>query len=139
MPQSASHSAAVLDPRWRYLASACLVLLILVCLAWETWLAPIRPGGSWLVLKVVPLLLPLRGVLRGSLYTYQWAAMLMLLYVMEGAVRGMTDPDPLSAALGWAELTLALVFFVAAVCYVRPAKRASRHAARSQRPPGQAG
>ena len=28
-----------------------LVVLIFLCLAWELWLAPLRTGGSWLVLK----------------------------------------------------------------------------------------
>ena len=35
---------------------ASLLLLIALCIAWETVLAPLRPGGSWLVLKVLPLL-----------------------------------------------------------------------------------
>src|SRR5690554_3319940 len=94
------------EPRWRRLAIVSLLALIVLCLTWELWLAPLRPGGSWLVLKVVPLLLPLRGILRGRLYTFQWAAMLSLLYVLEGAVRGMTDPNPTSAILGWLELLL---------------------------------
>lgn len=131
-PASSQASPSTLpspDPRWKRVAVVSLLALIVLCLSWELWLAPLRPGGSWLVLKVVPLLLPLRGVLRGRLYTYQWAAMLSLLYVMEGAVRGMTDPGSASAILGWLELVLAGVFFVAAVAYVRPAKKASRHLA----------
>lgn len=125
---TAATAAAPSDPRWRWVASVSLLLLIALCLVWEMWLAPLRPGGSWLVLKVVPLLLPLRGVLKGSIYTFQWASMLSLLYVLEGAVRGMTDPDWVSASLGWAELALASLFFVAAVAYLRPAKKAAKAA-----------
>jgi len=88
------------------------------------------------VLKVVPLLLPLRGVLRGSLYTFQWASMLSLLYVMEGAVRVVSDPSPVSRTLAGIELALAGAFFVAAVIYVRPAKRAAKAAARQAGPQG---
>ena len=44
-------------------ACAAWIGLILLGLAWELYLAPLRPGGSWLVLKVVPLLLPLMGLL----------------------------------------------------------------------------
>ena len=117
---------ARLNDNWRLGASAALVGLILVCLAWETVVAPLRPGGSWMVLKAVPLLLPLRGILRGRLYTYQWAAMLALLYVMEGAVRATSDTVAASALMGWLELLLAGVFFVCAVAYVRPAKRAAK-------------
>ncbi len=115
-----------LDPNLRRLATASLLALIVLCLAWETFLAPLRPGGSWLLLKAVPLAFPLRGVIRGDVYTYQWASMLSLLYLMEGVVRAMSDPAPLSAGLGALEAALAAVFFLAAIFYVRPAKRAAR-------------
>lgn len=121
---------AELNPNLRRLASVTLVGLIVLCVLWETVLAPIKPGGSWLFLKAVPLLFPLRGVLRGNIYTYQWAAMLVLLYVMEGVVRAMSDPAPLSASLAGIEIALSVVFFIAAICYVRPAKRAARARAR---------
>ncbi|GAB3123757.1 DUF2069 domain-containing protein [Bordetella tumbae] len=120
-----------LNPNLRRLASAALLALIVLCVAWETVLAPIRPGGSWLFLKALPLAFPLRGVLRGNLYTYQWASMLALLYLMEGVVRAMSDPAPMSAALAGLEIALSLVFFIAAILYVRPAKRAARARARA--------
>ena len=53
-------------------ASVSLIALIFLCLTWELWLAPLRPGGSWLVLKLLPLLAALMGVLRGRRYTLQW-------------------------------------------------------------------
>ena len=68
-----------------------LVALIFLCLAWELWLAPLRTGGSWLVLKTLPLLLPLMGILKGRRYTYQWAPMLILAYFTEGVVRAWSD------------------------------------------------
>jgi len=107
-------------------AVASLVALIVLGLVWELWLAPLRPGGSWMVLKILPLFAPLRGVLRASLYTLQWAAMLILLYVMEGVVRAWSDPLPLSAWLGGIEALFALVFYLCAIFYVRPAKQASK-------------
>ncbi len=79
-----------------------------------------------MLLKALPLALPLGGIVRGDLYTYQWASMLSLLYIMEGAVRVMSDLAPVSAALAGLELALALVFFVSAIMYVWPAKRAAR-------------
>lgn len=117
---------AELNPKLRGLAVASLLALIVLCLLWEIWLAPLRPGGSLLFLKALPLAFPLRGILRGNLYTYQWASMLSLLYLMEGVVRAMSDPAPLSAALGALEAVLAGVFFLAAIFYVRPAKQAAR-------------
>jgi len=108
-------------------ASIAWIALIALSVAWEWWLAPLRPGGSTLVLKVVPLLLALQGVVRRSVYTLQWASMLVLLYLAEGIVRGMTDRG-LSATLGWLEAILATVFFVCALSYVAPFKRAAKRA-----------
>lgn len=105
---------------------AALLALMLACVLWETVLAPVRPGGSWLFLKALPLVFPLKGILRGNLYTYQWASMLVLLYAMEGAVRVVSDPNPVSAILAGVELALSLVFFCCALLYVRPAKQAAR-------------
>lgn len=99
-------------------AVASLVALIFLCLAWELWLAPIRPGGSLLALKTLPLLIPLFGVLRGNRYTFQWSSMFILLYFTEGVVRGWGDRPP-SQQLALAEVALTLVFFAAVVAYAR--------------------
>jgi uncharacterized membrane protein len=99
-------------------ASATLVALIFLCVAWELFLAPLKPGGSWLVLKVVPLLFPLFGVLRGRRYTFQWSTLLIWLYFTEGVVRAWSDRG-LSARLGAVEIALALAYFVSAVAFVR--------------------
>jgi uncharacterized membrane protein len=97
---------------------ACLSLLALIflSLAWELWLAPLRPGGSWLVLKTLPLLFPLLGILRGRRYTYQWASMLILAYFAEGVMRAF-DAGGRTTALASAEILLTLAFFFCAVYY----------------------
>jgi len=115
-----------LNPRLRLLASVSLFALIVLCVAWETVVAPVRPGGSWMLLKALPLAFPLRGIVRGNLYTYQWSSMLSLLYLMEGVVRAMSDPAPLSVLMAWGEILLSTTFFLSAIFYVRPAKRAAR-------------
>lgn len=99
-------------------ASAVLVALIFLCVAWELWLAPLRAGGSWLVLKVLPLLAALFGTLRGRRYTYQWSSLLSLLYIAEGTVRATTDAQP-SAALAWAEVALAGTWFGLCLMFAR--------------------
>jgi uncharacterized membrane protein len=109
-------------------ASISLIALIILCLAWELRLAPVRPGGSLLALKALPLLLPLRGVLKGHLYTLQWAAMLILLYFMEGVVRVWSDPAPASVLMASLEIVLSLVFYCCAIFYLRPAKQAAKRA-----------
>jgi uncharacterized membrane protein len=111
-------------------ASASLVALIVLGVAWEMWLAPLRPGGSWLVIKVLPLLMPLFGILRGRRYTHQWASMLSLAYMMEGIVRATTETG-VSQLLAVLEVTLSMLFFGAAVFYARltsPTSPAARSA-----------
>lgn len=107
---------------WRW-SIAAWVALIVLSLAWELAIAPLAPGGSWLALKVVPLLLPLRSMLRGSPYGMQVAVLLVLLYMLEAGAR-ILDPSPVRwlAAL---ELALSLAFFAAAVVYLRPFKHAA--------------
>ncbi|MDR1463068.1 MAG: DUF2069 domain-containing protein, partial [Azoarcus sp.] len=70
-----------MSPRsWSWLARAVLLALIVLCVLWEGWLAPLRPGGSWMTLKALPLLCAVPGVLRGRRYTSQWLSMVSLLY-----------------------------------------------------------
>jgi uncharacterized membrane protein len=110
--------AAARLARLNMLAAGSLLLLIALCLAWELWLAPLRPGGSWLVLKAVLLLLPLFGILRGRRYTYQWSSMFILLYLTEGLVRATADRPPVSW-LAWGEVALSAIFFASVVAYAR--------------------
>ena len=115
-----------MSPRTAHLtACTSLIALILLCLAWELRLAPVQPGGSWLVLKCVPLLAPLRGILAGRRYTYQWATMFILLYLCEGVVRTSTDQG-LSQWLAAAETLLATLFFWAAIRYVRGTRQTTK-------------
>ena len=103
-------------------ACACLIALILLCLAWELAWAPLKPGGSWLVLKVLPLLAPLFGVLRAKRYTLQWSTLLIWLYAAEGAARAWTD-EGRSAQLAMVELALSLGYFAAVVAFLRASRR----------------
>lgn len=102
----------------RNLASSSLIGLIALGVTWELWLAPLHPGGSWLVLKVLPLLLPLFGILHGKVYTYRWSTLLIWLYFTEGTVRAWSDSGD-SATLALLEVALSLVFFLATAWYAR--------------------
>jgi uncharacterized membrane protein len=104
------------------IAVSSLIALIFLGLAWELALAPLRPGGSLLALKILPLLAPLFGILRGRVYTYQWTSMLVLAYLAEGAVRAWSDRG-LSAQLALMEAIIALTGFCAFIVYVRCARR----------------
>jgi uncharacterized membrane protein len=102
----------------RIVAGVSLVALIALCLLWELWLAPLRPGGSLVALKALPLTFPLRGILAGRRYTYQWSSMLILAYFAEGVTRAWAEHGA-SRALAVSEVVLSLAFFVAAVSYAR--------------------
>jgi uncharacterized membrane protein len=102
----------------RMAAVAALGALIALSLAWELWLAPLRPGGSWLALKALPLALPLGGILKGRRHTYQWSSMLILAYLAEGATRAWSESG-LSQQLAFAEAGLSVIFFAAAVGFAR--------------------
>jgi uncharacterized membrane protein len=102
----------------RWLATASLTGLIALGLAWEMWLAPIRPGGSLLALKVLPLVLPLAGVLKNRMYTYRWLSLFVWIYFTEGVVRAWSDKPP-GNYLAMVEIGLCLLLFVACALHVR--------------------
>lgn len=127
-PQSPTPAAASRSARLLHLtALTSLLALIVLGLAWELWLAPLRPGGSWLALKVVPLLFAVRGLIRRNIYTLQWTSMLILLYFTEGIVRATSDRGP-SANLGWIEVVLTVSYFASVVAWLRPYKKAAKAA-----------
>jgi uncharacterized membrane protein len=112
----------------RWLAVGSLLGLIVLGLAWELWLAPLRPGGSWLVLKVLPLCVPLAGLLKNRLYTYRWMSLLVWLYFTEGVVRAYAEAAP-SAYLAMLQIALCLCLFVACAWHVRLRLGAARRPA----------
>ncbi len=111
----------------RKLAVASLLGLIVLGLAWELWLAPLRPGGSWLALKVLPLCLPLAGLLKNRMYTYRWLSLLLWLYFTEGVVRATSEPAP-GAWLAGLEVLLSLALFAACVMHIRLRQKAAQAA-----------
>ncbi len=106
------------------LSSACLIALIFLCLAWEGWLAPLRPGGSWLILKGAFLLLPLFGILRGKRYTYKWLSLFIQFYLLEGLTRATSDQG-ISQWLAIGETLLATTLFVSCILFVRSTRIAA--------------
>ena len=102
----------------RALAVGSLVGLVLLSLAWELWLAPLRPGGSWLVLKALPLCIPLAGLLKNRMYTYRWVSLVVWLYFAEGVIRLQGDAWP-SNAFAAVEILLCLMLFTASALHVR--------------------
>ena len=102
----------------RVVAVGSLLGLILLGLAWELYLAPLRPGGSWLALKVMPLCIPLAGLLKNRMYTYRWVSLMVWLYFTEGVVRAYSDRSP-GNLLALLEVLLCLSLFAACLLHVR--------------------
>jgi uncharacterized membrane protein len=112
----AAASPAVNATRW--LAAGSLLGLIVLGLLWELWLAPLRPGGSWLALKVLPLCIPLAGLLKNRMYTYRWLSLMVWLYFTEGVVRAYSDRAP-SSYYALLQVLLCCALFAACAMHVR--------------------
>lgn len=100
----------------RAMAVGSLLAMIVLGLAWELWLAP--TGNRTLVLKVLPLAIPIAGLLKHRMYTYRWVSLLVWLYFTEGVVRATSDGG-LSAVLAAIQVVLCLVLFAACALHVR--------------------
>ena len=105
---------------WATVAS--LLALIALCVAWELFIAPIRPGGSWLVLKVLPLLLVVPGIFKQRVRTYQATSLLVWLYFAEGATRASSDPALTSQLMAGLEVLLTISLFVGVSVFARTYK-----------------
>jgi uncharacterized membrane protein len=115
-PAEAPREADSVVRATRIVALACVVGLIVLGLAWELWLAP--TGSGTLALKVLPLLLPLPGLLRHRMYTYRWLSLLVWIYFTEGVVRA-TSESGLSVGLAVIEVVLCLLLFATCAWHVR--------------------
>lgn len=109
---------------WRICAWFSWLALIVLCVLWESILAPIKPGGSWAIIKVLPLLFALKGIWQARNYTMQWASMLIMLYFIEGVTR-LHDAG-LSAYLAGAEIILSIISYTALLAYLKPLKKLAK-------------
>lgn len=71
---------------WQVIAVTGLLGLLAVSMLWALSWSPGAPHPVWMMLKVIPLLFPLRGLLHGRRRTAQWASFLALPYLMGGIV-----------------------------------------------------
>lgn len=104
-----------------YIAQGTWLLLIALNVAWDGYVAPLQIGRVLLMLKLLPLLLPLRGILAGRIYTFQYCSMLIMLYFLEGVMRWW-DVPPYSRYFAATETTLSVLFFVSCLVYLKQFK-----------------
>jgi len=79
---------------WLRLATAGYLALLANALAWPLWYSPGGPYKEWMLLKTLPLLPILPGLLHGRRRAAQWATLLSLPYIMGSvvAVYGLLAP-----------------------------------------------
>jgi uncharacterized membrane protein len=86
------------------------ILLILITLLWELFFT-LSGDPSWLVIKALILLLPLKKILYKHLYTLEWVNFIIILFFIEGVVRAWSDPLP-SQLFALIEVLLTFIFFL---------------------------
>jgi len=107
---------------WPKAAALTAASIVIFGLLWELLFDPLRPGGSWLALKVLPLALALPGLWQGKAYTFKWTSLLIWLYVGEALVRivGLTETE---RSLAWIYLVLSLALSFAVLMGARQHQR----------------
>jgi uncharacterized membrane protein len=127
--EPASRAPDPTTARMRQAALTALWALIVLCLAWELWLAP--TGSGTLALKAVPLMLCVVGLWRHRMYTYRWLSLLVWLYFAEGVVRATTETGA-SRWLAAGEVALSVTLFCISAFYIRWRLRRGRLLAEAQ-------
>lgn len=105
-------------PIWQWITVACVLGMVLLTMLWELWLSPLYPGGSWLAAKALIMLLPLRGLLHGRRYTFQWYTMFVLLWLLEGIMRAYAETG-LGRWLACIQIALVVVSYTTANLYAK--------------------
>ncbi len=82
-----------------------------------TWYGIYSPAPLMLLLLLLPLLFPLKGILTGNPYTHAWSSFLILLYFIHGVVEAYANPPARSLAL--LEVLFSVTFYTGAVLYAR--------------------
>ena len=104
--------------------------LLFLLLLWTIYLVPptIFPISIVLIFYVGPLLIPLRGLLYGKLYTHAWAHFMALFYFTIGVMVAAANAEERWYAL--IQVTFSIMMFVGSMMYVRVKareKRADQH------------
>lgn len=69
-----------------------------------------------IILKCLPLLLPVVGVARGNVRSHSWLCFIVMIYFISGVLRTTT---PTQLVWGLVEIFLSVEIFICAMLYVR--------------------
>jgi uncharacterized membrane protein len=75
--------------QYKLMARSSYFLLLALIPIWHLWLSPPTLNLSpWLIFCIwfIPLLFPLKGIIKGNPYTFAWCGFLALLYIMHAVV-----------------------------------------------------
>ncbi len=102
--------------------------LFFLLLLWTVVLAPptIFPVSIVLIFYVGPLLIPMRGLLYGKLYTHAWLHFMALFYFTIGVMVAAANVEERIYAL--IQITFSIMMFIGSMMYVRVKAREKRAA-----------
>lgn len=104
---------------FRLLALTSYFALLIFIVLWHFILIPDSPYSVLfrVLFWVVPLLLPMRGILAGKPYTHAWANFIIMFYLLHGLTAIYSNPDEWYFAL--VEIILASVMFIGCSFFAR--------------------
>lgn len=118
-----SHAPGTLTRIARDTSLGALLSLLMLLIAWYGWLAPpaLSFGPVLLILFLLPLLLPLTGMVKGRPRAFIGASLLALVYLSHGVMEAYGSPAERWLAL--VEVTLSLMLFAAGLTFARLRRR----------------
>ncbi len=111
---------------WKVLTLLGYFSTFFLLLAWYGFLSPSAHLSTLFILLLLctPLLLPLRGLLRGDTYTYGWSLFLALGYFIHGVLEAFSTPT--DRVYGALEILFTLCWFLGGIAFIRSSARQSR-------------
>lgn len=76
-------------------------------------------SGIFIILGLIPIFIPIKGVLRGSPYTYAWSCFLLCLYLLHGLTFIYTSETLLEFSFALIETVLAASLIASFSFYAR--------------------
>ncbi|PSV28521.1 DUF2069 domain-containing protein [Photobacterium sp. GB-72] len=102
----------------RFAVCANLTLMLWVAL-WQTIISPHPHLNNWVmaVVWIIPLLLPLRGMLAAKPYTYAWSNFILMFYFLHALT--LLTIDEGERGLAGIELLLVTIAFLSNILFAR--------------------
>lgn len=104
---------------WRYIALVSHVLLIVWTVAWQFYFNEVQVYSTTFILLfyVLPILLPLHGIIKAKPYTHAWASFLVLFYLTHAIT--VLYAEPLQRPFAFIECILSLSMFTGCCLFAR--------------------